>query len=61
MTKIKLRYIGGHQPQGIVEVDSKKVEGLLKIGAYLRLDEQIYNKEEFTKKKKLKEEIKEEI
>ena len=60
--KIPLKYIGGHQPQSVVEVDVKKVDILLKSGAYQRLDEQIYNKQEvLTKKKKQKEKIEEDV
>lgn len=52
MTKERLKFIGDQQPKGIVEVDVKKVEALVGRGDYLRMDEQIYNKEEIKEKKK---------
>ena len=38
--KIALRYVGGHLPQGIVEVNEKKVEGLLARGDYILVSDE---------------------
>lgn len=39
MAKIKLKYIGKHQPIEIIEVEEKKANGLIKRGDYILIEE----------------------